>query len=135
MLEILKIFIPTFIAGMAVDFLWLGVIAGNFYKSQLAGIIRATKDFSFAHWASASFVYIIVVAGIMFFVLPKATSTLQAGLYGAIFGFATYGIYEFTNYALLLNWPAKMVFVDLAWGIVLCTILSVVAYQVKGWVG
>lgn len=124
----LKVFVPTYIIGMAIDFLWIGVIAGGFYKSQLSGMIRATKDFAGGHWAAAALVYVAIVGGIMLFVLPRATTLGQAALYGALFGLVTYGIYELTNYSLLLNWPAAVVFVDMLWGVVLCAITSVLAF-------
>lgn len=132
-MDILKVFLPTFVVGMAVDFLWIGVLAGGFYKSQLAGMIRSTKDFTVAHWSAAALVYVAIVGGIMLFVLPRSSSVGQAGLYGAIFGLIGYAIYELTNYSLLLGWPSKIVFVDIAWGAVLCALLSMVAYQCKVW--
>jgi uncharacterized membrane protein len=127
-MELLKVFVPTYIIGMAIDFLWIGVLAGGFYKTQLAGMIRSTKDFAGGHWVAAALVYVAIVGGIMFFVLPRVSSTGQAALYGALFGLITYGIYELTNYSLLLNWPLKVVIVDTIWGIVLCAITATVAY-------
>lgn len=127
-MDLLKVFVPTYIIGMAVDFLWIGVLAGGFYKSQLAGLIRATKDFAGGHWLAAALVYVAIVGGIMVFVLPRATSLGSAALYGALFGLVAYGIYELTNYSLLLNWPATVVVVDILWGVVLCALTSVLAY-------
>jgi len=127
-MDYLKIFVPTYIIGLLVDFLWIGVIAGGFYKTQLVGMIRATKDFAFGHWLAAALVYVAIVGGIMFFVLPRVTSFGQAALYGAIFGLVAYGIYELTNYSLLLNWPALVVVVDILWGAFLCALTSVVIF-------
>jgi uncharacterized membrane protein len=132
-MDLIKVFVPTFIIGMVIDFIWIGVLAGGFYKTQLAGMIRATKDFTAGHWSAAALVYVAIVGGIMFFVLPRSSSVSQAALYGAIFGLISYAIYELTNYSLLLGWPSKIVFVDIAWGVVLCALLSMVAYQCKAW--
>jgi uncharacterized membrane protein len=131
-MQFLKVFVSTYIIGLVIDFIWIGVIASGFYKSQLAGMIRATKDFAAGHWVAAALVYVAIVGGIMVFVLPRAGSLGQAALYGAIFGVVAYGIYELTNYSLLLNWPTTVVFVDILWGIALCTITSMVAYWISG---
>jgi uncharacterized membrane protein len=52
---------------------------------------------------------------------------------GALYGFFTYATYELTNYALIRNWPAALVPVDIAWGVVLCTIVSTGGYLVGRW--
>lgn len=127
-MEFIKIFVPTYIIGLLVDFLWIGVVASGFYKSQLAGLLRSTKDFAPGHWVAVALVYVAIVAGIMLFVLPRAATIGQAAGYGALFGLVTYVLYECTNYALLLHWPAKVVFVDVLWGAALGALTATIAY-------
>jgi uncharacterized membrane protein len=50
-----------------------------------------------------------------------------------LYGFFTYATYELTNYALIRNWPAALVPVDIAWGVILCTIVSAGGYSVGRW--
>ena len=52
---------------------------------------------------------------------------------GGLYGFFTYATYELTNYALIRNWPVALVPVDIAWGVVLCTIVSAGGYSVGRW--
>jgi uncharacterized membrane protein len=49
-------------------------------------------------------------------------------LLGAIFGFITYATYDLTNYATLKGFPLTIVFIDLAWGAVLTSLVSVAGY-------
>lgn len=132
-MDFLKLFVPTYIIGMLVDFVWLGVIAGSLYKNQLGGLLRSTTAFAPGHWLSAALVYVAIVGGSVLFVLPKASSYGTAALYGALFGLVTYAIYELTNYALLVGWPLTIVFVDIAWGGVLGALTGLVLYACKSY--
>ena len=38
--------------------------------------------------------------------------------YGPLFGLVVYGVYDFTNYSTLRQWPLVVAFTDLAWGVV-----------------
>ena len=49
----------------------------------------------------------------------EAEQVLKATLYGALFGFFCYATYDLTNLATLRDWPSKMVFVVILWGIIL----------------
>lgn len=77
-------------------------------------------------------VYLFIAIGILYFVLPKANGNyLTALIAGAIFGAVTYGIYDFTNHAILANWPLKMTIIDFIWGITLCSLSSMIVTFVQ----
>ena len=38
--------------------------------------------------------------------------------YGALFGLVVYGVYDFTNYSTLRQWPFVLTLADVAWGAV-----------------
>ena len=63
------------------------------------------------------------------------TSLVNAMALGGLYGFFTYAYatYGVTNYALIRTWPAAWVPVDIAWGVVLCTIVSAGGYSVGRW--
>ncbi len=42
----------------------------------------------------------------------------SAVVYGALFGLVVYGVYDFTNYSTLRQWPFVLALVDVAWGAV-----------------
>lgn len=116
---------------VALDLLWLGVIARGAYRSLLGGFMREAPV-----WPSAIAVYVLIPLGLSLFVLPRAGgSPATAGAYGALFGLVLYGTYEFTNHALVRGWPFKAVLLDVAWGMVLCAVVSAAAVWGAGWRG
>jgi uncharacterized membrane protein len=105
------------IAGfMLLDGIWLGLVMKNFYRDQLAPIARLADGGFAPNWPAALVVYVLLGAGIALFVTPRASGLGSAAMYGALFGLVVYGVYDFTNYSTLRQWPLLLTFVDLAWG-------------------
>lgn len=111
-----------------IDALWLGVVAREFYKSQLGELLREKPI-----WGVAVLFYLVHAAGIAVFAVPLSLTTgtwASALFYGALFGLCAYGAYDFTNLATLRGWPWTVSVVDLAWGTVATAVATVVAFQV-----
>jgi uncharacterized membrane protein len=109
------------VAFMVLDGVWLGVLMKNFYRDQLAPIARLGLGGGFApNWPAALVVYALLGTGIALFVIPRAPTVPLAVAYGALFGLVVYGVYDFTNYATLRQYPLVLAFVDVAWGIAAC---------------
>jgi uncharacterized membrane protein len=116
---------------LTVDFIWLGWVAQSFYNRQLGELLSQRVN-----WPAAIAFYVIYIVGLMIFCVAPAlnrTSLVNAMVLGGLYGFFTYATYELTNYALIRNWPAALVPVDIAWGVVLCTIVSAGGYLVGQW--
>jgi uncharacterized membrane protein len=112
------------LAALAVlDGLWLGLIARDFYKARLGGLLRETPV-----WSVAVLFYVVHAAGVATFVLPQAASWTSALLLGGFFGFCAYAAYDFTNHATLRDWPPIVTTVDLAWGSAATAATALVAY-------
>ncbi|MBC7370045.1 MAG: DUF2177 family protein [Bdellovibrionaceae bacterium] len=131
----LKLFASIFVVGIIIDFIWIGLIAKNFYISQIGSHMRFKADgtLDVLLWA-ALLVYVLVTVGIMYFVLPRLgadTSILQTFLWGALFGLIGYGIYDLTNIATMKDYPIAYVLTDTAWGTFLCGVLTVFASWAK----
>ena len=104
------------LAFMLLDGVWLGVVMKNFYRTQLAPIVRLADGGIAPNWPAAVVVYVLLGTGIALFVIPRApTASLAAG-YGALFGLVVYGVYDFTNYSTLRQWPFVLTIADVAWG-------------------
>ena len=103
---------------MALDGVWLGVLMKNFYRDQLAPIVRLADGGIAPNWPAAFVVYALLGAGIALFVVPRAATVSLAAAYGALFGLVVYGVYDFTNYATLRQWPFVLTVADVAWGTV-----------------
>ena len=104
------------VAFMVLDGVWLGLLMKNFYRDQLAPIVRLADGGIAPNWPAAFVVYVLLGTGIALFVLPRASTVPLAAAYGALFGLVVYGVYDFTNYSTLRQWPFALALVDLAWG-------------------
>lgn len=108
------------VSFMLLDALWLGFLMNGFYKQQLAPLARMSGGNLTPVWPAAAVVYLFLALGVSVLVLARARSPLEALALGALLGLVIYGVYDFTNYATLRDWPLTLVIVDVAWGAVLC---------------
>lgn len=102
---------------LVLDLLWLGVVADDLYADQLGDLMAEEPDV-----LAAAVFYLLFVAGLVFFVVHPAVeagSIRRALLTGAFFGLVTYAAWDLTNLAVLRDFPAALVAIDLAWGSVL----------------
>ncbi len=121
--SILLSYLLTTIVFLIIDLAWLGFIAKNLYQKYLSGLLSEKVN-----WTAALIFYLIYIAGISIFAIYPAVnknSALNALLLGALFGFFAYATYDLTNLATLKGWPLPLVFIDIAWGIVLTASVSV----------
>lgn len=127
------LYLGTTLAFFAIDMVWLGVVAKDFYRDALKPLLL--QDFNKA----AAFVfYSLFIVGILIFaVLPalKSGDVGRAALYGAMFGFFCYATYDLTNLATLKDWPIKIVVVDMIWGTVLTAAVASAGYGIGRWLG
>lgn len=126
--RLLGIYGGTLLAFLALDALWLGVVARGFYARQLGDMLRDDPN-----WAAAAVFYLIYVVGIVVLaVLPalEGRSPGRALGLGALLGLVAYGAYDLTNLATLKGFPVRMVGVDLAWGTVLTGLVAWAGYIV-----
>ena len=125
----LKLYLITFIAFLTIDSLWLGLVAPAFYRSQIGFIMADQPNF-----LAAGLFYILFILGLVFFVVEpgvREQTLTQTVLRGALFGLVTYATYDLTNLATLAGWPVLLTVVDLAWG----TVLSSAVTLISVWVG
>ena len=109
-----KAYLFTLIPFLAIDLLWLGVVARRFYVAQMGGLMRDRPDY-----AVAGGFYLAYVAGIVFFAVAPALAEGwwgRAAINGAVLGLLAYGTYDLTNLATVRDWPLAMSIVDIAWG-------------------
>jgi len=127
-MEFLKLYITAALTFLALDSVWLGVIAPKFYQKYI-GHVMAEK----ANFVAAGLFYALFIAGLVFFVLQPAVregSWSMALARGALFGLVTYGTYDLTSQAVVKNWPWLVTGVDLLWGTFITAAVSVTAFFV-----
>jgi uncharacterized membrane protein len=115
-------FIFILVLSTLLDYLWLGIIAKN-YISKLLGDLLIEKT----RVDALLFIYLII-ASVISFIVRHPNSTKESFIYGAGMGFVVYAIYEFTNLAVIKNWPAKLVLIDIVWGMFMFGIVSALAF-------
>jgi uncharacterized membrane protein len=124
----IKLYLIALPAFFAIDMLWLGFIARNFYKNQIGFLMKPDVN-----WTAAIIFYLLFLVGMVVFVIEPAVEKkdwLRALWTGALFGLITYATYDLTNLATLKDWPLTMVIVDMIWGTVLAASVSMVTYFV-----
>lgn len=117
--------LPVF---FAIDMVWLGLVAKNFYAKHIGFLMTPNVN-----WTAAIIFYLLFIVGTVVFVIQPALeqkSLVHALLYGALFGLITYATYDFTNLATIKNWPLIVTVVDLVWGMVLSASVSSFTYVI-----
>jgi len=125
---LIKLYLIALPIFFIIDMIWLGLIATNFYKSQIGMLMKPDIN-----WTAAIIFYLLFIGGLVFFAIEPAvakSSWTTALFLGAFFGFITYATYDLTNLATLKDWPILVSIVDMAWGTVLGASVSVITYFV-----
>ena len=129
-LKLYAIALPTF---LAIDMVWLGLVAKNFYRDQIGFLMKSEVN-----WAAAVAFYLLFTMGLVLFVIAPAiekNSWKHALLFGALFGLVTYATYDLSNLATLKDWPLWVTIVDLVWGTVLAASTSTATFLIARKIG
>lgn len=129
-IKLYTIALPVF---FAIDMVWLGLVAKDFYKSQIGFLMKPDIN-----WTAAIIFYLLFIVGLVLFAIAPAVEKVSwtyALIFGALFGFFTYATYDLTNLATLKDWPLLVTLVDMTWGTVLGASVSVVTYLIVSKIG
>jgi len=110
----IKRYLVTALIFLALDALWLGLVAPRLYRQHLGDLLAERTNF-----AAAAVFYLLYVAALLVFVINPALregSVWQAVYMGAFLGLVMYATYDLTNLATLKGWPLNITLIDLAWG-------------------
>lgn len=113
---------------VAIDAVWLSVVANKFYKKHL-GYILADKP----NFVPAAIFYLLYMIGLVVFALDPALkqgSLNSAAGHGALLGLVMYATYDLTNHATLKGWPAKVTYVDMLWGTTVTAVVSTLGFVI-----
>ncbi|MDI9347092.1 MAG: DUF2177 family protein [Methylacidiphilales bacterium] len=124
----IKLFAIALLVFFVIDMIWLGIVSKNFYRAQIGKLMKSDIN-----WAAAMIFYLIFITGLIVFVIAPAVekeSLTHALLFGALFGLVCYATYDLTNLAVAKDWPLLVTIVDLVWGTVLASSVSVVTYLI-----
>jgi len=126
-----KLYLLTFVAFLAIDGMWLGLVAKNLYRKYLGFLMTPNTV-----WAAAILFYVLYIAGVLVFaVLPglESRSPGKAALLGALLGLIAYATYDLTNLATIKDWPLAVTVIDLAWGTAVSAAVASIGYLIGRW--
>lgn len=118
---------------LALDALWLGVIARGIYASRMGDLLADNP-----RWGVAMIFYAVYVVGLVYFAIStgmQAGDWKVAAFNGALFGFFCYLTYDATNVAVLKGYDPVLAIIDTVWGTVLSGVTAGATLLVLGWLG
>ena len=112
---------------IAIDLVWLGLIAKPLYQNGIGHLMADKPDIPVA-----IIFYLLYALGLMIFAVTPQQSApgwSRALMVGAMFGFFAYATYDLTNLSTLKGWPLSLSLMDIAWG----TLVSGVSSAAGKW--
>jgi uncharacterized membrane protein len=127
----LAAYLAAILVMVALDMLWLGVVAKSMYQQAIGHLMADQPKVS----AAIVFYALYAVGLLVFAVAPNAddASWSKTILMGALFGFFAYATYDLSNLATLKSWPAYLAVVDMAWGTALSALCAGGAKAAINW--
>ena len=122
------LYLVTLFVLVPLDFLFLGIVAKDFFTSQVGNMLGEIK------LAPAFLFYLLYVVGIVIFVNGAANASWQSTLlYGALFGLFCYATFDLTALSLLRHWSWQIAIVDVSWGALVTAVASTAGLLVANW--
>jgi uncharacterized membrane protein len=124
------VYLLTLVTFLAVDAVWLGVVARDLYRRELGHLLAPT-----VRWGAAGAFYLLYVAAVLVLVaMPnRGAPLLRVAALGALFGLVAYATYDLTNLATLRDWSIRVTLLDMAWGAVLTGATAVAGRGFARW--
>lgn len=110
------------------DTIWLGRVGRPLYDARIGHLLAERPNM-----VAAILFYALYIAGLTYFVTHPAIvegSWTRALVAGAIFGVVAYATWNLTNLAVLKDFPASIVPIDLTWGTLVTAATAVGTYVV-----
>ncbi len=104
---------------IALDLLWLGVVAKPLYQQGIGHLMAEQPNVPVA----VLFYALYALGLLLLAVLPNAAEPgwSKTLVTAALFGFFAYATYDLTNLATLKGWPVGLTLLDMAWGTLVST--------------
>lgn len=112
-----------------IDAVWLK-LASTFYKKEIGSLLLKKPNLKVA-----VLFYVLYVAGVTLLVVHPAVLSgdgliSYVAVNSALLGAFAYATYDLTNLATLKGWSAKLVVVDIIWGIVVTSVSASLGYLI-----
>ena len=118
-----KEFILSGIILLVIDYVYLHIIS-PYYKEMIFSIQKSEMKLQVL---PALLCYALLIFGLNYFILKDNRSLMDAFLFGIVI----YGVYDFTNLALLKNYSWTLGIIDTLWGGLLIMLTTYFVYLFK----
>ena len=117
-----------------IDLIWFQFAAPS-YRSLVQGV---QGDEMSLNYIGALIAYILMACAVVFFTLPRVNLATKAGqgalmaavLSGGLYGFLSYGMFNFTNMAIFDRWNLGTSLVDSFWGAIIFTLTTFLTHVI-----
>ena len=96
MVRVVKGLVAVSLSFVALDLIWLGLVASDFYNDNL-GPLRAEE----VVWSAAILFYVQYLVVVLLFAVLPSVDLKSAARRGALIGWIGYATYELTNWAVI----------------------------------
>ncbi len=115
-------YVVMFVLFPLIDFAWIGGVARGLYQAEIGQLLAPQPKL-----APAAAFYALYTLGILAFVvapdLDKADWRHTLGM-AALFGLIAYSVYDLTNLSTLKGFTPRIAVTDMAWGVVLTSVVA-----------
>ena len=124
--KLVLLYLGSIVAFFAIDLVWLSTMTARFYQPRLGDLLAKNPKLAVA----AGFYLLYVIGVIALAVIPGLQEgAVWAALWrGALFGLLAYATYDLTNLATIQGWPWDLAVVDMVWGTVVTSAVSVIGF-------
>ena len=128
----IKLYLTTLFYFLIIDTIGIQSFVIKIYKANLPDNLKINLDVT-----SAIIFYLIFVFGLVYFVIaPFKNASLSSAIIPAImYGLATYATYALTVKAVFNTFNWTIVISDVAWGMLLCVLISTITIYTVSKVG
>jgi uncharacterized membrane protein len=126
-MRFLKAFFSVAVVMLVLDLAWIGLVAAPLYDRAL-GPLKAPS----VNGMAAGIFYLFYVSCTVFYGVLPSKDWKEALQRGAGMGLVAYGTWDLTNWAVLRDFPAWIVPIDMTWGIFLTATCAGVGRAVAG---
>ncbi|HSK48542.1 MAG TPA: DUF2177 family protein [Coriobacteriia bacterium] len=124
--RILGVYGLVVVVFFLVDFLWLWVVVPRVYRGEHGEKLQQRPKMS----GTMAFYLIYLIGLVALAIVPALEKgSVWAALWrGSLFGLIAYMTYDITSQKNLKEWPLRITVIDIAWGVVINSIVAVAGY-------
>ena len=120
-------FIIVFLLYIILDGTMIVLFMGKYFGGVVEKIQRGRK--MSARLLPGILCFLLISFGIVYFVLDRIRDdhiVEDSFRYGGVFGAVVYGVFDLTNYSMFSDYTAGTVLIDMAWGTILGSVVSMI---------